>query len=119
VLATAVTTPMSRGTIRLRSPDPRVAPRIDCNLLAEARDRRRIVEGVKLARRIAGTSPLFDLIDHEISPGTETRHEFEEPAADTRSAMSVSVSINLKIPSAASPSRITVSGEIAAMLWPG
>lgn len=69
VLATAVTIPASTGTIRLQSRSAWIAPKIDYNLLADARDRRRMLEGVKLARRVARTRPLADLIDHEISPG--------------------------------------------------
>jgi choline dehydrogenase len=69
VLATAVTIPASTGTIRLQSRSAWIAPKIDYNLLADVRDRRRMLEGVKLARRIARTRPLADLIDHEISPG--------------------------------------------------
>lgn len=68
-LATAVMTPASVGSVRLKSRDPRAAPRIDYNLLADPRDRRCILEGVKLARRIGRTPPLADLIDHEMSPG--------------------------------------------------
>ncbi len=67
VLAVAVTLPDSIGSITLASRDPRVAPRIDLNFLAEARDRRRLLEGIDLARRIARTSPLKDLIDRELT----------------------------------------------------
>jgi choline dehydrogenase len=69
VLATAVTIPASTGTVRLQSRSGRIAPKINYNLLADAKDRSRMIEGVKLARRIARTRPLADLIDHEISPG--------------------------------------------------
>lgn len=68
-LAAAVMTPASVGSVRLRSRDPHAAPWIDFNLLADPRDRRRLVEGVKLARRIGRTTPLMELIDHELSPG--------------------------------------------------
>jgi len=34
-----------------------------------------MLEGVKLARRIARTRPLVDLIDHEISPGDGVMHD--------------------------------------------
>lgn len=70
ILATAVMTPASVGRVRLRSHDPSVAPVIDYNLLADARDRRRLLEGVKLARRIGRKLPLAELIDHEIAPGS-------------------------------------------------
>ena len=68
-LATAVMTPVSVGNVRLGSREPRDAPIIDYNLLAAPQDRRRLLDGVKLARRIARSRPLVDLIDHEIQPG--------------------------------------------------
>jgi choline dehydrogenase len=68
-LAVAVTAPRSVGSLRLRSRDLHVAPRIDYNLLADASDRRRILEGVQLSRRIGRTSPLADLVAHEMAPG--------------------------------------------------
>jgi choline dehydrogenase len=71
VLATAVTAPRSVGSVRLRSRDPRAAPQIDYNLLADPSDRRRMLEGVTVARRVGRTSPLADLVDHEITPGSQ------------------------------------------------
>src|SRR5205823_1403111 len=50
-LAVAVTVPRSVGRVRLRSRDLFVPPSIDYNLLADPSDRRRLLEGVKLARR--------------------------------------------------------------------
>jgi choline dehydrogenase len=69
-LATAVMTPRSRGTVRLRSRDPRVGPLIDFNLLAEDHDRRRLLDGVNLSRRIGRLPPLVSIIDHEVAPAT-------------------------------------------------
>ena len=70
-LATAVTVPASVGSIRLTSSDPRVAPWIDYGLLAEPRDRRRLLQGVKMAHSIGRVPPLAGFIDHEISPGSD------------------------------------------------
>ena len=67
VLAVAVTLPDSIGSFTLTSRDPRAAPRIDVNFLAEPRDRQRMLEGIELARRIARTPPLRDLIDSELT----------------------------------------------------
>jgi choline dehydrogenase len=69
VLAVALTRPESTGTLRLASRDPLAAPRIDLNFLAAPEDRARLLEGVKLARRIGRTSPLSTLIDSELAPG--------------------------------------------------
>ena len=71
VLGIAVTTPISVGSVQLRSREPLAPPRIRYNLLAEARDRRRMLEGVKLSRVIAGTGAFAHLIDHELTPGSQ------------------------------------------------
>jgi choline dehydrogenase len=69
VLSVAVVKPDSRGTLTLRSRDPRDQPQIDCNYLAEARDARRMLEGVKLARKIGRDPALARFIELEIMPG--------------------------------------------------
>jgi choline dehydrogenase len=69
VLSTAVVKPDSRGTLRLRSRDPREQPEIDCNFLTEERDARRILEGVKLTRKIGRNPALAQFIELEILPG--------------------------------------------------
>ena len=68
-LSVAVVKPDSRGTLRLRSRDPREQPEIDCNFLAEDRDARRMLEGVKLARRIGRNPALAQFLELEIMPG--------------------------------------------------
>jgi choline dehydrogenase len=75
VLGTAVMTPKSRGVLRLKSRDPLVHPSIQYNLLASLSDKRRIIEGVKLSRRIGSTSPLADLVEYELTPGAEIRSD--------------------------------------------
>jgi choline dehydrogenase len=69
VLSVAVVKPDSRGTIRLRSRDPREQPEIDCNFLAEDRDARRMLEGVKLTRKLGRNPALAQFIELEILPG--------------------------------------------------
>jgi len=54
----AVLRPKSRGQVGLRSADPRAAPRIDPNFLAEAEDLATLVAGVKRAREIMAGVPL-------------------------------------------------------------
>jgi choline dehydrogenase len=68
-LSVAVAKPDSRGTLTLRSRDPREQPEIDCNFLAEDRDARRMLEGVKLARRIGRNPALAQFLEVEILPG--------------------------------------------------
>lgn len=68
-LSVAVVKPDSRGTLTLRSRDAHEQPEIDCNYLAEARDARRMLEGVKLARKIGRNPALAQLLELEILPG--------------------------------------------------
>jgi choline dehydrogenase len=68
-LSVAVAKPDSRGTLTLRSREPREQPEIDCNFLAEDRDARRMLEGVKLARRIGRHPTLARFLELEILPG--------------------------------------------------
>jgi choline dehydrogenase len=68
-LSVAVVKPDSRGTVTLRSRDPRDQPQIDCNYLAEDRDARRMLEGVKLARKIGRNPALAQFLELEILPG--------------------------------------------------
>jgi choline dehydrogenase-like flavoprotein len=68
-LSVAVVKPDSRGTLTLRSRDPREQPEIDCNFLAEERDARRMLEGVRLARTIGRNPALARFIELEIFPG--------------------------------------------------
>lgn len=68
-LSVAVVKPDSRGTLTLRSRDPREQPVIDCNFLAEERDARRMLEGVRLTRRIGRNPALARFLELEILPG--------------------------------------------------
>ena len=69
VLSSAVVKPDSRGTVTLRSRDPREQPEIDCNYLAEDRDARRMLEGVRLTRQLGRAPALARFIELEILPG--------------------------------------------------
>ena len=63
----------SRGSVRIRSPDPAAAPAIRYNYLATENDRRVMVEGLKLARRIVNTPPMRDYVIDEYLPGARVR----------------------------------------------
>jgi choline dehydrogenase len=68
-LSVAVVKPDSRGTLTLRSRDPREQPQIDCNYLAEDRDARRMLEGVRLARKLGRNPALAQFLELEMFPG--------------------------------------------------
>ncbi|MEQ1882267.1 MAG: GMC family oxidoreductase N-terminal domain-containing protein [Burkholderiales bacterium] len=61
--------PESLGSIHIRSANPDVAPAIRFNFLNSELDRRTIVEGVRMMRRIAGASAMANLLGEEFSPG--------------------------------------------------
>jgi len=60
--------PESKGEIRLASADGRTYPKIIPNYLSTETDCRTIVEGVKIARRIARHAPLTSKISEEYRP---------------------------------------------------
>ncbi|MFB9150098.1 GMC family oxidoreductase [Roseovarius ramblicola] len=60
--------PESRGHIRLASADPGTYPKIHPNYLATETDCRTIVEGIRIARRIARHAPLSTKISEEFRP---------------------------------------------------
>jgi len=61
--------PHSRGSIELASADPLAAPRIDPNYLSDARDRRLLIDGCRLARELADQAPFAPYVDREYLPG--------------------------------------------------
>ncbi len=62
----ALLRPQSRGSVGLRSADPRAAPRIDPNFLAAEADVATLLAGVKKAREIMEGAPLAPHRDAEL-----------------------------------------------------
>ena len=67
--------PASRGTVRLASADPAAAPLIDPNYWAEPDDRRRALEGLRMAREILRQPALRPFVLAERLPGPEVTSE--------------------------------------------
>jgi choline dehydrogenase len=63
----------SRGSVHIRAPDPSAPPAIRYNYLATENDRRVMVEGLKLLRRIAAAPPMRDYIEDEFLPGSKVQ----------------------------------------------
>ena len=61
--------PESRGHVRITSPDPNRHPEILANYLATDLDRKVTIEGVRMGRRIARSSPLAEIVRDEREPG--------------------------------------------------
>jgi choline dehydrogenase len=67
----------SRGSVRIQSAEARAAPAIRYNYLATENDRRVMVEGLKIIRRIAAAAPLASYIVREEFPGPQARTDAE------------------------------------------
>ena len=61
--------PDGRGTVRLGSPDPLAQPAITFGFLGSEYDMRAMVEGVKLARKIAEQPAMKPYVVNELVPG--------------------------------------------------
>ncbi|MBO1073749.1 GMC family oxidoreductase [Roseomonas marmotae] len=70
-ISTCQLRPESRGTITLSGPDPALPAVIRANYMSTELDRRCMVEGLKLIRRVAETRALREWISAEYFPGPE------------------------------------------------
>ena len=61
--------PESRGTVRIKSADPRAAPAIQPRYLSAAKDRDTMVAGLRALRRILAAPALAPFIEAEHDPG--------------------------------------------------
>ena len=67
--------PESRGTIHIVAPDADRQPAIRPNFLATAEDRRVMVEGMKIGRRVIEQAPMDAFREAEMSPGPDCRSD--------------------------------------------
>ncbi|WP_057940249.1 GMC family oxidoreductase [Algoriphagus resistens] len=77
VIAVGLTRPEATGSVRLADKRPEVPPLIDLNLLNSEKDRLRVLEGAKLARKIASQPPMKDLLIDELMPGRSLQSDGE------------------------------------------
>jgi choline dehydrogenase len=59
----------ARGSVKIKSRDPRVHPALRFNYLSTAQDRREWVEAIRVTRHILGQDAFAEFSDGEISPG--------------------------------------------------
>ncbi len=69
--------PESRGFVEARSADPRDQPVINPNYLAEDRDRRTVIEGMRLIRRWFEAPALKRYFVAETAPGPDVQTDDE------------------------------------------
>jgi choline dehydrogenase len=67
--------PTSRGRVEIASPDPAAAPALYPNYLATGYDRRLMIEGAKLVRRLAATPSFSRYVLEEYAPGAAVRSD--------------------------------------------
>jgi choline dehydrogenase len=68
-IAICLLRPESRGTVRVRSANPKEAPLIQPNYLHAESDRATLLAGLRVARRITANDPLRGEIEREERPG--------------------------------------------------
>jgi choline dehydrogenase-like flavoprotein len=76
--------PESRGYVRIRTADPFAQPIIQTNYLTAELDRRIVVAGMKLARRLLKSEPLKPYYDYEDFPGPDVQTDEEFLQAATK-----------------------------------
>ena len=69
--------PESRGHVRIRDADARIAPSIRPNYLSTESDKNVAVESIRLTRRIAGAKALARFSPEEFKPGPQLQSEAE------------------------------------------
>src|ERR1044071_972141 len=69
--------PESRGTIRLKSKNPKEHPLIDANYLAERRDLDTLIDGVKMGRDIFAQNGFDPYRAEEFAPGAAVKTDAE------------------------------------------
>jgi choline dehydrogenase len=69
--------PESRGSLRIKSADPEIAPEIRINYLATETDRTANVEGLKILRRILAAPALRAFTVEEVDPGPKITSDEE------------------------------------------
>ncbi|MEY9945222.1 choline dehydrogenase [Kitasatospora sp. GAS1066B] len=67
----------ARGSVKIRSTDPREHPALRFNYLSTAQDRREWVEAIRVTRRILGQPAFAGFSDGEISPGPQVETDEE------------------------------------------
>ena len=67
--------PTSRGSVRIRSADPRDPPAIRYHYLSTEHDRRTMLDGMRLLRRILEQPALQPYIESEYRPGAQVQSD--------------------------------------------
>jgi choline dehydrogenase len=84
-IAAGIVRPHSRGTLRLASADPTVAPLVDPNIFADENDLEAMVDAIQIVRRVGGHEAFAPYRKSEFAPGetVTSREELREFARRT------------------------------------
>jgi choline dehydrogenase len=69
------TRPASHGHVRARSTDPLAPPEIAPNYMASEDDRRVVLDGLRLTRRILHAPPLLSYVERDEAPPAEAQSD--------------------------------------------
>ncbi|MBJ6135201.1 choline dehydrogenase [Ochrobactrum sp. Q0168] len=69
--------PESRGTLKLRSANPKDTPLMQPNYLSSENDRKVLVEAIKLSRKVAEKAAIAAVIEAEYAPGKAVQSDDE------------------------------------------
>lgn len=72
-----VARPESRGSVRLKSRDPKAAPEIKLNFLTEQEDIRQMIQGVRKTREVVAQKAWDELRGEEVAPTAALRSDGE------------------------------------------
>jgi len=81
--------PESRGTLKLKSLDPRDAPLMQANYLSAEIDRTTLVDGIKIARKVGEQAAIAAHILAEYLPGPDVRTDDELLAYARQTGLSI------------------------------
>ncbi|HWL67518.1 MAG TPA: GMC family oxidoreductase N-terminal domain-containing protein [Geminicoccus sp.] len=76
-IASCLLRPKARGTVRLRSADPKEKPRVNANFFGHPDDLRLTLASMRFARTLLATEPLAGNIAREILPGADKLSDAE------------------------------------------
>jgi choline dehydrogenase-like flavoprotein len=80
-IAPVLVSPQARGQVWLRSADPLDKPRMLTNSLSAPDDVASMIAGMRMAREIAATSPVADVVVRELKPGSDAESPEQLDAA--------------------------------------
>ena len=73
VIGASFIAPCSRGTVHIRSADPRRKPAVTLNMLSHQSEMEEMIDAVTRAREIAAATPARSLLATEITPGADVK----------------------------------------------